>query len=240
VDPDISAHTSCNGERETARHTCNHCLLNEAQAQTLRRDLTQAIEVARYARETAAVALRMLQNAGKLRPRTDDERAVLRALEHQLSIPAGGRRLIHPLCADYVGKAAEGVRLALHEPQDGADAYPATDDVDRFVARARETAAGDSGDAEHDVLLEALDLIEALAGQPNPGPGNATSYVVLALPADVPCQISQLTAPSAQDAERLARQDRGDDGQELATAAVIHGRVETFALGASHPLPPAS
>lgn len=91
---------------------------------TLERDAASARSRAAWAEECAIVALRLLKDAGKLKPRTDDERAVVSWAENSptLHIPGGNRRLAMPMAAQgehpddreaYIARATETAQIVL-------------------------------------------------------------------------------------------------------------------------------
>lgn len=83
----------------------------------------ESLETANSVRVTEAcvVLFRMLQRAGKLKPETDDERAVLKLaqawLAYPASMPAGSRRIASPFLSGdaYDDDVADVVRRSLFD-----------------------------------------------------------------------------------------------------------------------------
>lgn len=70
-------------------------------------ELARLSEQNRVLREFVVVVARMLQRADGFKPQTDDEKAVLRAVSFEASLPAGNRRIAHPQTSDYVEATAQ-------------------------------------------------------------------------------------------------------------------------------------
>lgn len=107
--------------------SCQDCAIHQDSVNRFQRREAEANARWRAHQEITLVALRMLHRAGKLTPKTDDERALLRSFAHESMTLAPNRRLGHAGVGDkrtrseYVEETADWLRSFLRDELAGKD-----------------------------------------------------------------------------------------------------------------------